>query len=79
MPRVNLAGDVYLDKDLSSLIKRYKYGNDLNNAEAGMLIGIGERTFAKYLEQPDKIPLHILRKIQRNMHIPKEEFLRYLL
>ena len=41
MPRVKLAGDTYLDKDLSELIRRYKYGKKLNNVEAGKLVGIG--------------------------------------
>lgn len=79
MPRVKLAGDSYLDKDLSELIRRYKYGKKLNNVEAGKLVGIGERTFARYMEKPEMIPLRILRQMQRKLQIPKEEFIRYLL
>lgn len=79
MPRVKLAGDSYLDKDLSELIRRYKYGKKLNNVEAGKLVGIGERTFARYMEKPEMMPLRILRQMQRKLQIPKEEFIRYLL
>lgn len=79
MPRVKLAGDTYLDKDLSELIRRYKYGKKLNNVEAGKLVGIGERTFARYMEKPGMMPLSVLRLMQRKLQIPKEEFLRYIL
>jgi hypothetical protein len=79
MPRVKMAGDCYLDKDLAELIRRYKYGKGLNNAEAGRLVGIGERTFARYLEKPGMVPLSVLRMMQRRLQIPKEEFLKCLL
>lgn len=79
MPRVKMAGDSYLDKDLAELIRRYKYGKKLNNAEAGKLVGIGERTFARYLEKPGMVPLSVLRLMQRKLQIPKEEFLKCLL
>ena len=79
MPRVKMAGDSYLDKDLAELIRRYKYGKRLNNAEAGKLVGIGERTFARYLEKPGMVPLSVLRLMQRKLQIPKEEFLKCLL
>lgn len=79
MPRVKMAGDCYLDKDLTELIRRYKYGKKLNNAEAGKLVGIGERTFARYLEKPGMVPLSVLRLLQRKLQIPKEEFLKCLL
>lgn len=79
MPRVKMAGDCYLDKDLAELIRRYKYGKKLNNAEAGKLVGIGERTFARYLEKPGMVPLSVLRLMQRKLQIPKEEFLKCLL
>lgn len=79
MPRVKLAGDIYRDSDLAQLIRRYKYGKDLSNAEAGKLLGIGERTFAKYLEKPETMSLQMLRKVQRRLEIPKEDFLRCLM
>lgn len=79
MPRVKMAGDSYLDKDLAEMIRRYKYGKQLNNAEAGKLVGIGERTFARYLEKPGMMPLSVLRLMQRKLQIPKEEFLKCLL
>lgn len=79
MPRVKLAGDNYRDSDLSELIRRYKYGQQLTNADVGRLIGVGERTFARYLEQPETMSLHILRKVQRRLKIPKEEFLKCLM
>ena len=79
MPRVKMAGDSYLDKDLAELIRRYKYGKKLNNAEAGKLVGIGERTFARYLENPEMMSLKTLRQMQRKLQIPKEEFVQYLL
>lgn len=78
MPRVKLAEDSYKNKDLSELIRRYKYGKGLNNEQAGKLVGISERTFAKYMSQPEVMPLKVLRKIQRQLQIPKEEFLGYL-
>ena len=79
MPRTNLAGDSYKNKDLSELIRRYKYGKGLNNEQAGKLVGISERTFAKYMSQPEVMPLKVLRKIQRKLQIPKEEFLQFLM
>lgn len=79
MPRVKLAGDTYLDKDLSELIRRYKYGKKLNNVEAGKLVGVAERTFAKYLEHPENMSLKTLRLMQKKLQIPKEEFLATLL
>ena len=78
MPRVKLAEDSYKNKDLSELIRRYKYGKGLNNEQAGKLVGISERTFAKYMSQPEVMPLKVLRKIQRQLQIPKDEFLGYL-
>lgn len=79
MPRVKLAGDTYLDKDLVELIRRYKYGKKLTNAEAGKLIGVAERTFAKYMEHPEIMSLKTLRTIQRKLGIPKEEMYPFLM
>ena len=79
MPRTNLAGDKYKDKDLGELIRRYKYGKDLNNTEAGKLIGVCERTWRAYMENPGNIPLKKLRLIQRKLQIPKEEMLPFLM
>lgn len=79
MPRVKLAGDSYLNKDLVEMIRRYKYSKGLNNNEAGKLVGVGERTFARYLENPEMMSLKTLRQMQRKLQIPKEEFVQYLL
>ena len=79
MPKVKLAEEAYKNKALSELIRRYKYGKKLNNVEAGKLVGIGERTFARYMEKPGMMPLSVLRLMQRKLQIPKEEFLRYIL
>jgi predicted DNA-binding protein (UPF0251 family) len=79
MPRVKLAGDSYLDRDLVEVIRRYKYGKGLNNSEAGKLVGVAERTFARYLENPEMMNLKTLRMLQRKLQIPKEEFMQYLL
>lgn len=78
MPRVNLAGDVYKDKDLVSLIKRYKYGSDMTNAEAAKAVGICEATWTNYMAEPGRIPLKVLRKMRKAFRIPKEEMLPFL-
>lgn len=79
MPRVNLAGDKYRDKDLGELIRRYKYGKDLTDAQAGKLVGISDKTWRRYMLEPQKMPLRVLRKIQRQLQIPKEEILPFLM
>lgn len=79
MPRVKLAGDVYKDRDLSELIRRYKYGKGLNNNEAAAMIGVCERTWRNHMENPAQIPLERLRAIQKKLGIPKEEMLKFLL
>lgn len=79
MPRVNLAGDQYRDKDLGELIRRYKYGKALTDAEAGKLVGISDKTWRRYMLEPGRIPLHVLRAIQRKLQIPREEMLTFLL
>lgn len=78
MPRVKLAEDGYKNKDLSELIRRYKYSTGLTNEQAGKLVGVSERTFAKYMAEPDTMPLKVLRKLQRRLQIPKEELTKYL-
>ena len=78
MPRVKLAEDSYMNKDLSELIRMHKYGKRLSNEQAGKLVGISERTFAKYMAEPEVMPLKVLRKLQRRLQIPKEELTKYL-
>lgn len=79
MPRVKLAADSYKDKDLAQLIRRYKYGKDLTNAEAGRMIGVCEGTWKNYMNDPARIPLGKLRPIQRKLQIPKEEILPFII
>lgn len=79
MPRSKQMEDLYKNKDLTEIIRRYKYGKGLSNAEVGKLIGVAERTFAKYLEQPDTMTLKTLRTIQKRLQIPKDEFISALL
>lgn len=79
MPKVKLAEEAYKNKALSELIRRYKYGKGLNNVQAGKLVGIGERTFARYMENPGLIPVAMLRVYQKKLGIPKEEMLQLLL
>lgn len=79
MPRVSLAGDKYQNKDLAELIRRYKYSKGLTNTTAGKLVGVCDRTFARYLEQPGTIPIGVLRIIQKKFQIPKEEMIKYIL
>lgn len=79
MPRVKLAEDSYKNKELAELIRKYKYSKDLNNAEAGKLIGVAERTFAKYLEHPEVMSLKTLRLLQKRFQIPKSDFISALM
>lgn len=79
MPRVKLAEEQYKNNDLAKLIRRYKYGEGLNNTQVGALIGVGERTFARYLENPGLMSLATLRKLQKGLKIPKEEIMQFIL
>lgn len=79
MPRVKLAGDTYKDKDLSQLIRRYKYGKNITNKQAGQMIGVCESTWKNYMNDPTLIPLGKLRLLQRKLQIPKEELLPFVI
>ena len=79
MPRVKLAGDIYKDKDLAALLRRYKYGLNLTDEQIGKSIGVTGRTWSNYLKEPGKIPLGKLRAIQKQLRIPKEELFPFLM
>ena len=49
MPKVKLAGDRYKDKDLSELIRRYKYGKDMTNADMAKAVGVCQTTWKNWL------------------------------
>lgn len=79
MPKVKLAGDRYKDKDLSELIRRYKYGKDMTNADMAKAVGVCQTTWKNWLSAPEKIPLGKLRTIRVQLGIPKEEMTAFLL
>ena len=79
MPRVKLAGEVYKDKDMAELIRRYKYGKRLTNADMAKIAGIGQTKWKSWLADPSLIPVGKLRLIQKKLQIPKEELLPFLM
>ena len=79
MPRVKLAGEVYKDKDLSELIRRYKYGKNLTNAEMAKMMGVGQTKWKSWLSDPTLIPIGKLRLIRKHLCIPKEEMMQFLM
>ena len=78
MPRVKLAGDRYKDQDLAELIRRYKYGKRYTNEEIAKKVGICERSWDNYMKDPSRMPLRVIRAMQRVLQIPKEEMAAFL-
>ena len=78
MPRVKLAGDQYKDKDLAELIRRYKYGKNMTNADMAKAVGVCQATFKSYLADPTKISVGKLRDIRKVLQIPKEDMIPFL-
>lgn len=75
MPRVKLAGEAYKDKDMAELIRRYKYGKSLTNADMAKMMGVGQTKWKSWLSDPTLIPLGKLRLIRKKLQIPVEEIL----
>lgn len=78
MPRTKLGELKYKDKDLTELIRRYKYGKALSNAGIAKKVGISERSWNNYMADPGRMPLRILRSLQKVLQIPKDEMLPFL-
>lgn len=79
MPRTKLGANKYKDSDLVELIRKYKYGKALTNAEIGKKVGISERSWNNYMSDPGRIPLRVLRDLQKVLQIPKDEMLPFLI
>lgn len=79
MPRVKLAGEAYKDKDLSELIRRYKYGKSLTNVDIAKKLGVCATTWKGWLADPTKMPLGKLRLLRKYLCIPKEEMLPFVM
>ena len=64
---------------LSKLFRSHQYGEALTMEQAAEKLGMNFRTYAKYLKDPDLLPLGVLRKIQREFGVPEEDLLPLLL
>ena len=64
---------------LTKFLRSKQYGEDLTMEEAAAKIEMNFRTYAKYLKNPDLLPLGVLRKMQMVFNIPTDELLPLLL
>lgn len=58
---------------LTMLFRSRQYGAGLTMEEAASKIGMNFRTYAKYLKDPDLMPLSMFRKLQSEFGISEEE------
>lgn len=79
MPRTKLSAESDKNKDLSKLIRKYKYAESLNDEEAGKRIGVTGRTWSRYMNAPENLSIKTLRKIQKKLNIPKDEMIPFIL
>lgn len=64
---------------LTKLLRSRQYGAELTMEKAAEKIGMNFRTYAKYLKNPDLMPIGMLRKLQSEFNISPEELLPLLL
>lgn len=79
MPRTKLSAESDKNKDLSKLIRKYKYAEALTDENAGKLIGVTGRTWSRYMNDPENLSIKTLRKIQKKLNIPKDEMIPFIL
>lgn len=79
MPRTKLGADAYKDKDLAALIRRYKYGCQMTNEQLAAAIGVSVATLKRYLDDPKKMSVSTIRKIRKQLVIPKEEIMQLVI
>ena len=64
---------------LTKILRKNQYGEALTMEKAAEKIGMNFRTYAKYLKNPDLLPLGVLRKMQMIFNISEEDLLPLLL
>ena len=64
---------------LTKLFRSHQYGAALTMEKAAAKIGMNFRTYAKYLKDPELMPIGMIRKLQSEFDISEEELLPLLL
>lgn len=60
---------------LSRLLRAQQYGMGLTMEQTAQMVGINFRTYAKYLNEPDLMPMGILRKLLQVLKVRTEDVL----